>query len=47
MSDTQPMLMDFGLDRYEARGKMVMWFEKEAHSQEKYGGRSVKWKKIR
>jgi hypothetical protein len=28
-------------------GKMVMGFEKSNHEQEKHGGKSVEWKKVK
>jgi len=43
----QPTLTDFGLYKCEVCGKMVMGFEKEKHEQEKHGGKSVEWKKLR
>ncbi len=43
----QPTLSDFGLYKCEVCGKMVMGFEKGNHEQEKHGGKSVEWKKVR
>lgn len=43
----QPTLSDFGLYKCEVCGKMVMGFEKANHEQEKHGGKSVEWKKVR
>lgn len=43
----QPTLTDFGLYKCEVCGKMVMGFEKANHEQEKHGGKSVDWKKVR
>ncbi len=43
----QPTLSDFGLYKCEVCGKMVMGFEKANHEQEKHGGMSVDWKKMR
>jgi len=43
----QPTLSDFGLYKCEVCGKMVMGFEKANHEQEKHGGKSVDWKKMR
>jgi len=43
----QPTLSDFGLYKCEVCGKMVMGFEKGNHEQEKHGGMSVQWKKMR
>ncbi len=43
----QPTLTDFGLYKCEVCGKMVMGFEKANHEQEKHGGKSVQWKKMR
>jgi hypothetical protein len=43
----QPTLSDFGLYKCEVCGKMVMGFEKVNHEQEKHGGKSVDWKKMR
>lgn len=43
----QPTLSDFGLYKCEVCGKMVMGFEKANHEQEKHGGKSVDWKKVR
>jgi len=43
----QPTLSDFGLYKCEVCGKMVMGFEKANHEQEKHGGKSIEWKKIR
>lgn len=43
----QPTLSDFGLYKCEVCGKMVMGFEKANHEQEKHGGKSVQWKKVR
>ncbi len=43
----QPTLTDFGLYKCEVCGKMVMGFEKGNHEQEKHGGKSVDWKKVR
>lgn len=43
----QPTLTDFGLYKCEVCGKMVMGFEKVNHEQEKHGGKSVDWKKMR
>jgi len=43
----QPTLTDFGLYKCEVCGKMVMGFEKANHEQEKHGGKSVQWKKVR
>jgi len=43
----QPTLSDFGLYKCEVCGKMVMGFEKANHEQEKHGGKSVQWKKMR
>jgi hypothetical protein len=43
----QPMLSDFGLYKCQVCGKMVMGYEKEKHSAEKHGGKSVEWKKVK
>jgi hypothetical protein len=43
----QPTLTDFGLYKCEVCGKMVMGFEKANHEQEKHGGKSIEWKKVR
>ncbi|MGQ9834338.1 MAG: Eco57I restriction-modification methylase domain-containing protein, partial [Candidatus Villigracilaceae bacterium] len=43
----QPTLTDFGLYKCEVCGKMVLGFEKTNHEQEKHGGKSVEWKKVR
>jgi len=43
----QPTLTDFGLYKCGVCGKMVMGFEKEKHEQEKHGGKSSEWKKLR
>lgn len=43
----QLRLTDFRLYMCEVCGKMVMGFEKVNHEQEKHGGKSVDWKKIR
>lgn len=47
LSISQLTLSDFGLYKYEICGKMVMGFKKANHEQEKHGGKSVEWKKIR
>jgi DNA-directed RNA polymerase subunit RPC12/RpoP len=41
------MLTDFGLYKCQTCGKLVMGFEKGNHEQEKHGGKSVEWKKVR
>ena len=43
----QPTLTDFGLYKCEFCGKIVIRFEKVNHEQEKHGGKSVEWKKVR
>lgn len=43
----QPTLTDFGLYKCEVCGKMVMGFDKTNHEQEKHGGKSIEWKKVR
>ncbi len=47
LPEDQPTLSDFGLYKCEVCGKMVMGFEKANHEQEKHGGMSVQWKKMR
>lgn len=45
--ETQPMLSDFGLYKCPLCEKMVMGYEKERHSAEVHGGKSVEWVKVR
>ena len=45
--EAQPTLTDFGLYKCDVCGKRVMGFEKANHEQEKHGGKSVEWKKMR
>jgi hypothetical protein len=43
----QPMPSDFGLYKCSECGKMVMGYEKEHHTKEKHGGRSVEWRRLK
>lgn len=45
--ENENMPTDYGLYKCDECGKMVMGFEKQDHEQEKHGGKSVEWKKVR
>lgn len=45
--EAQPTLTDFGLYKCDNCGKLVLGFDMANHEQEKHGGKSVEWKKLK